>query len=105
MNGLYVMVAGMIAIAVANEEVIAEPDAPAKGAIALFLGAGSLLFLASYAWYMQVITGRWATIHAIGLVILALTAAVSFFMPAYGALLAMSAALILVAVLDQRRSR
>jgi len=70
MNGMMVMVAGMIGIAVANEEMIAEPDASASGAIALFPGAGALLFLASYAWYMQVISRRWATIHTVALLIL-----------------------------------
>jgi len=44
-------------------------------------------------------------VHSVALVIVAATAALTRFMPAYGALIAMSAALILVSVLDQRRSR
>lgn len=43
--------------------------------------------------------------HTAGLLVLAGTALLSYFTPQFGALLAMSAALILVAVLDQRTSR
>ena len=51
-NALTIMVAGLIAVAVANEEVIAHPQGQTSFSLSLLLAGGPILFLAAQGWYL-----------------------------------------------------
>jgi low temperature requirement protein LtrA len=51
-NVLMVMVAGLVAVAVANELVIVHPQEHVSLALSLLLGGGPTLFLAGQGWYL-----------------------------------------------------
>jgi low temperature requirement protein LtrA len=51
-NALMVMVAGLIAVAVANEMVIMHPHGTPSFVLSLLLGGGPMLFLAAQGWYL-----------------------------------------------------
>ncbi len=51
-NALTVKVAGLIAVAVANEMVISHPHEHGLPALSLLLGGGPILFLAAQGWYL-----------------------------------------------------
>jgi low temperature requirement protein LtrA len=54
-NVLMVMVAGLIAVAVANELVIVHPREHVSLALSLLLAGGPMLFLAAQGWYLRAI--------------------------------------------------
>jgi len=54
-NALMVMVAGLIAVAVANKEVIANPFGHTPFALSLLLAGGPILFLAAQGWYLRTV--------------------------------------------------
>jgi low temperature requirement protein LtrA len=49
------MVAGLIAVAVANEMAIAHPHGHASAALSLLLFGGPVLFLVAQGWYLWVV--------------------------------------------------
>src|SRR5207249_535684 len=56
-NGLMGMVAGLIVVAVANEQVIAHPRGHASTALSLLYG-GPILYLVAQGWYLSTTDGR-----------------------------------------------
>ncbi|MBO0809920.1 MAG: low temperature requirement protein A [Actinobacteria bacterium] len=70
LNGTYLTLAALVAVAVGNELVIAHPDGNGSPTLSLLLFGGALLYVASQAWYLQLTTGtasraRWATCAAL----------------------------------------
>jgi low temperature requirement protein LtrA len=65
-NALMVMVAGLIAVAVANKEVIAHPRGHTSLELSLLLGGGPILFLAAQGWYLWAVPNVRSQLHVIG---------------------------------------
>jgi len=59
------MVAGLIAVAVANEMVIVHPQAPASLPLSLLLAGGPILFLAAQGWYLMAILNVRSQLHQV----------------------------------------
>jgi low temperature requirement protein LtrA len=102
-NALMVMVAGLVAMAVAHEKVIAAPFETTTTALGFLLGGGPLLFLAAHGWYLRAVPRASPRLHVIGGGALALLGAalVATAPPAWIALAAASLGLLSVALLDR----
>jgi low temperature requirement protein LtrA len=72
MNGQFVVVGGLIAIAVANEKVIAHLLGHADTAIVGLLFGGAVAYLVVQGWYLKFVTGRLSRSRAAGIVALLL---------------------------------
>lgn len=104
-NALTIMVAGLIALAVANEKVIAHPRGHASISLSLLLGGGPILFLAAQGWYLWVVPNFKSILHLVGGIGLLLVGLLTLFFPPYAALSMVGATLVILAILDQRRGR
>jgi len=100
-NALTVMVAGLIAVAVANEEVIAHPQGHTSFALSLLLGGGPILFLAAQGWYLLQVPRVRSRLHVIGGVALIFVGLVTPAVPAYIALFLVGASVSILAILDR----
>jgi low temperature requirement protein LtrA len=98
-NALTIMVAGLIAIAVANEEVIAYPLARTSFALCLLLAGGPILFLAAQGWYLWVVPKVRSRLHLVGAVVLLLVGLATLATPPYVALLLVGASVSTIAIL------
>jgi low temperature requirement protein LtrA len=76
MNGQFVVVGALIAIAVANEKVIAHPHGHAEAAVVWLLFGGAASYLAVQVWYLKFVTGRVSRPRAAGIAALVLAWAV-----------------------------
>ena len=70
LNGTYLTLAALVALAVGNELVIARPDGDGSPALSLLLFGGALLYVASQTWYLRLTAGtvsraRWAACAAL----------------------------------------
>lgn len=92
-NALMVMVAGLIAVAVANEVVIAHPHGHTSFALSLLLDGGPILFLAAQGWYLWAVPNVRSRLHLIGGVALLLVGLATLVVPAYVALILVGASL------------
>lgn len=72
MNGMFVVVGALIAIAVANEKVIAHPHGHAHAAVVGLLFGGAATYLLVQAWYLKFVTGRLSRLRAAGVAALVL---------------------------------
>lgn len=72
-NAVMVMVAGLIAVAVANEAIIAQPHGQASGGLSLLLVGGPVLFLLAQGWFLYAIHDVRSHFHVVGLMALAVT--------------------------------
>jgi low temperature requirement protein LtrA len=90
------MVAGLVAIAVGDERVIAHPGGHTDPATALMLFGGPALFLVSQGWYLHVAVGHLPRSRPLG--VLALVAAGGLGLLLAPALAALLAAAVVVAV-------
>jgi len=99
-NVLMPMVAGLIAIAVANEIVIAHPHEHASFALSLLLAGGPILFLAAQNWYLSAVLQIRSKFHLIGEVVLLLVGLVTLALPSYAALILVGVSLTALAILD-----
>ena len=99
-NVLMPMVAGLIAIAVANEIVIGHPYEHTSLSLSLLLVGGPILFLAAQSWYLLVILHIRSNIQLIGGAALFLVGLVSLALPAYGALILVGLTLTILAIFD-----
>jgi low temperature requirement protein LtrA len=97
-----VMVAGLIAVAVANEMVIVHPQEHFSFALSLLLGGGPILFLAAQGWYLWTILNIRSHLHWIGGVAMLLVYLATLVLAAYAALILVGASLTTLAILDQR---
>jgi low temperature requirement protein LtrA len=98
-NALMVMVAGLIAVAVVNEEVIAHPHGHASVALSLVLGGGPILFLAAQGWYLWAVPKVRSPLHWIGGVALLLVGLATLAVPPYTGLILVGASLTTLAIL------
>jgi low temperature requirement protein LtrA len=103
-NALTVMVAGLIAVAVANKEMIAHPHGQTPVDLSLLLVGGPVLFLAAQAWYLRVVPRVWSKLHFIGGGALLLFGLVTLVVPPYAALILVGASLTSLAVVDEKLS-
>ena len=71
-NVLMVIVAGLIAVAVGNNVVIAHPVGQSSIALSLLLCGGPILFLIAQSWYLWAVLGVSPRLHIIGIAILVL---------------------------------
>jgi low temperature requirement protein LtrA len=100
-NAVMVMVAGLIAVAVANEEVITHPHGHTSFGLSLLLGGGPILFLAAQGWYLWTVPSVRSQLHVIGGGALLLAALATLAVPPYVALLLVSASVSTLAILDR----
>ena len=101
-DALMVMVAGLIALAVANEMVISHPHDHSSLALSLLLGGGPILFLAAQGWYLWAVPNILSRLHLIGGVALLLVGLVTLAVPHYAAMILVGVSLTTIAILDQR---
>ena len=100
-NALMVMVAGLIAAAVANKEVIANPSGHTPFALSLLLAGGPILFLSAQGWYLWAVPKVRSQLHMVGMGALLLVGLVAQTVPPFIALLLVGVCLATLAVLDQ----
>lgn len=100
-NALMVMVAGLIAVAVANKEVIARPQGHTSIALSLLLAGGPILFVAAQGWYLWLVPNVRSRLHAIGGGALLLVGLAALAVPPYVALFLVSASVSTIAILDR----
>lgn len=93
MNGMVVVVAGLIVLGVGNELVIGHPVDPTTPTLSVLLFGGSLLYLLTQTWYLIVVIGTRSPARLAGMAGLALGGLVSLALPAYAAALVLVAAL------------
>ncbi len=101
-NALMVMVAGLIAVAVANEEVIAHPYGYTSTSLSALLSSGPILFLLAQGWYLWALLQVRPRLHLIGSAELVLVGLAALAVPPYVALILAGASLTTLALLDQR---
>ena len=102
LNAVMVLVAGLIAVAVANELVIAHPHGHGSMALALLLFGGPILYLLAQTWYLRAILGQHARVQLIGGAVLVIAAVVTSPTPPWVALLIAAVALSTLAAVDSR---
>ena len=100
-NALMVMVAGLIAVAVANKEVIAHPYGHTSFELSLLLGGGPILFLAAQGWYLWAVPKVRSQLHVIGGSALLLVGLATLAVPPYVALFLVGASVSTLAILDR----
>jgi low temperature requirement protein LtrA len=106
-NALIVMVAGLIAVAVANEMVIAHPYAEAPDSIhaatlPLLLFGGPILVLAAQGWYLWAVLRIPPLLRIAGIAALVVLGVAAATVPPYAALVLAGASLTVLAMLDSR---
>jgi low temperature requirement protein LtrA len=99
-NAVMVMVAGLIAVAVANEEVISHPRADASAGLSLLLAGGPLLFLVAQGWFLCAVPNVRSHFHAISVATLVLVGLVTLVVPPYAALIVAGAVLSTLAIFE-----
>jgi low temperature requirement protein LtrA len=95
------MVAGLIAVAVANEMMIAHPRGHASAALSLLLYGGPILYLVAQSWYLWTVPGVLSRLRLIGSALLVLAGFATVIAPPAVALILVGATLWILAVLDQ----
>jgi low temperature requirement protein LtrA len=98
-NALTIMVAGLITVAVANEEVIAHPQGQTSFALSLLVSGGPILFLAAQGWYLWTVPNVRSQLHLIGGIALLLVGLVTLAVTPYVALLLVGASLSALAII------
>jgi low temperature requirement protein LtrA len=106
-NALIVMVAGLIAVAVANEMVLAHPYAEAPDGIhaatlPLLLFGGPILVLAAQGWYLWAVLRIPPLLRIAGIAALVVLGVAAATVPPYAALVLAGASLTVLAMLDSR---
>ncbi len=100
-NGLMAMVAGLIALAAANELAIAHPTGNPSVTMLLLLFGGPMLFLVAEAWYLRSVVGVRPTLQAVGVVSLLVAGTLMLAAPPYLALVVAAGVLTALAVFNQ----
>ncbi|WP_433609286.1 low temperature requirement protein A [Prescottella agglutinans] len=102
--GLMVMVAGLLAIAVGDEVVIAHPSEKTDLTTNALLFGGPLLFFAAQSWYMRVVLGDLPPSRPAAMIALVALGAATLPLPLYAASVSATAVVLAVAVADGRRA-
>jgi len=98
---LMVMVAGLIAVAVANEASIAHPREHMSTGVRLLLTGGPMLYLLAQGWYYHVLLRVRPLLRLIGTTALGLLGIATLTVPTYIVLILFAASLSFHAVLDR----
>jgi low temperature requirement protein LtrA len=85
-NGLLIVVAGLIALAVGNELVIAHPHGHTSVSLALLLFGGPLLYLFSQTWYLWAVIGIRPVRRFAGIAALVVAGSLSLLLPPFASL-------------------
>lgn len=99
------VVAGLIAVAVANEIVIEHPHGPTSTAISLVLVGGPTLFIAAQGWYLFAGLNVRSRLHVIGVGVLIIAGFATQAIPPYAALVIVNMLLAILAIFDQLSAR
>jgi low temperature requirement protein LtrA len=97
-NVIYAVVLGLVTFAAGTELVIAHPDEPQSGLGGVLLLGGPIFYLGGQAIYFRLITGRDWQSRALGAGLLALGAAVAYWLPAMAAIALLVVILVALAV-------
>jgi low temperature requirement protein LtrA len=100
-NALMVKVAGLVAVAVANEMVIAHPHEHASFSLSLLLYGGPILFLLAQGWYLWAVLNVRSQFHLIGGIALLLVGLATLAVQPYVALILIGTSLTTLAILDR----
>jgi low temperature requirement protein LtrA len=98
-NALLVMVAGLIAVAVANREVIVRPQGQTSFGLSLLLAGGPILFLAAQGWYLWAVPKVRSKLHMVGGIALLFVGLTTLAVPPYIALFLVGASVSILAIL------
>lgn len=101
-DALIVLFAGLIAVAVGNEMVIAHPNGEPSPTLSLLLIGGPILYLLGQSWYLRAVTGESPRVRLIGSAALVLTGVVALSVPPYIALIMVGAILVTLAIVDRQ---
>ncbi|RVW08445.1 low temperature requirement protein A [Prescottella agglutinans] len=101
---LMVMVAGLLAIAVGDELVIAHPDRATDLSTNALLFGGPLLFFAAQSWYMRVAIGELPPSRPAAMIALVVLGAATLPLPLYAAAVGALLVIAAVAIADGRRA-
>ncbi|MEV7663640.1 low temperature requirement protein A [Paenarthrobacter sp. NPDC089316] len=101
---LMAMVAGLLAIAVGDELVIAHPAGEAEPSTNALLYGGPFLFFAAQSWYMRVAMNELPRSRPMAMMALVVLTAATWQAPPYLAAVAAMVVILAVAVADARRS-
>jgi low temperature requirement protein LtrA len=101
-SALMAMVLGLIAVAVANEMVIAHPQGDASAVLSVLLYGGPILFLLAQGWYLWVMPQIWPRLRLIGSAALVLVGLAAVLVPPHVALILAGASLTTLAILDRQ---
>jgi low temperature requirement protein LtrA len=85
-NGAYLVVAGLVAVAVGCELVITHPHGHGTPGLAILLFGGSFLYVAIQTWYLRITTRHRFTARWIGCAALAAAAPLAILLPALASL-------------------
>lgn len=105
MNTLMAMVAGLIAVAVSNELVIAHPNGHPSTMLSLLLFGGPILFLLAQSWHYWFVLKLRPRLDLIGSAALLLIGFATLTAPPYVALILVGASLSTLAILDERMAK
>jgi low temperature requirement protein LtrA len=97
-NAMTLMVAGVIALAVANQEVVSRPLGGTTWPLALLLAGGPFLFLCAQGWYLWAVSAVRPRTHLVGAALFVPVGGVSLQLPPWGALTLVALGLVLFAV-------
>ncbi len=101
-NSVFVIVFGLVLLAVANQQIIIEPFADHSVAYVAALIVGPILFLAGHALYIRTIPGSTRRYHAFAASALVLVGLLAFYVPALVALGFVAMILLALAMLDRK---
>ena len=101
-NALIGMVAGLIAVAVANEMVIAHPQEQPSVALSLLMYGGPILYLVAQGWYLWAVPQVSPRLRLIASAALALVGVATLNVPPCVGLILVGASLTTLAILDRR---
>jgi len=104
-NAVMGLVAGLIAVAVANEDVIANPYGHTSFPLSLLLGVGPLIFLMTQGWYLWAVPNVRSNLHFIGGIALLILGLATQFVQPYIALILVGVSLAVLAFLDRGMTR
>ncbi|AXF84892.1 hypothetical protein DTO96_100603 [Ephemeroptericola cinctiostellae] len=99
------LVAGLVAIAVANEIVIAHPHAAPSVALSTLLVGGSIVFLLTQAWYSHSVLSLDSKRHALGIAAMLAVGLLTLATPAYLSLILVCSTLVIFVVVEQLVTR
>ena len=104
-NAVMGMVAGLIGVAVANEEVIAHPYGHTSFSLSLLLGVSPLIFLFTQGWYLWVVPNVRSNLHFVGGFGLLIIGIATQFVQPYIALMLVGVSLAVLAIRDRQMTR